>query len=193
MKEKIKNALIPIGIIYMVVIIILSLISYHNAKGKISLSLGNNYKESMNTYKEEANKINNKECKNYVNNLINYVDKTNYEGEVLVKDLFNRVFISNDFLLSYYLKGIESCSLLTKEKAEEYNLPNLFMTASLMDDAILSKYTTQYEILIKDNLIREIVLPDLTSSENSIKQKTELMIIKNIIQIIKEGETLNEE
>ena len=156
------------------------------------MQLVDNFKEDINKYKEKVSSLTNKECKDYLNNFINYVENSNYDGDVYVRDYFEKIYINGDYLLSYYLKGKDNCSSFTDEKAKEYDLPLMFLTASMQDDAIMSNYTTQYELNIKDNLIRLILEPDIKYIENSIKQRTELNIIKTIIKMAEE-EALNEE
>jgi len=195
MKEKLKNSLIMFSIFYITIITILMFITYVNAEDTIHFEVVDNFNETLNNYKEEASSITNIDCQKYVNNLIDYVEKTNYSGDVNIKDMFNNVY-SEEILLSYYLKGKEACLQFTDENAKEYELPSMFITASIQNDEILQKYTTQYELIIKDNLVRLITEPQLVNTENNIKQNTELNIIKNIIEMVKEnnesGSGLNE-
>ena len=128
MKEKIRELFIPVALFYMIIIIALSLISYFNAKGVIELNTLNNFNNDISNYKLEVNNISNKVCQDYLNSFIDYVIRSNYNGEVNVKDYFARLYLSEEYLLSYYLKGKDSC-LFTDEKASEYNLRYLFLTA----------------------------------------------------------------
>ena len=193
MKERIKNSLFPISMFFCIMVIVLSIISYVNARDKITLNLTKDFKNDISYYKKEVNNLSDNNCKNYLNNFISYIEKTNYNGDIYITDYFNNLYINDETLLGFYSKGKESCYKLTDEKMKDKKLPLLFITATMQDDEIMSNFNTQYELNIKDNLVRLITEPDLIYTENSIKQNTELNIIKTMLEIIKEDEVINEE
>ena len=186
MQESIKNYLIPISIFYMIVIVVLMLITYFNAISTLDLNRIDDFEEKISLYKKEVNEIEDNTCKNYLNDLISFVEKVNYDKKVKINQLFKDTYLNEDYILSYYLKGVNSCSKLTNEEAKEYNLPDLFMNANLTNDRIIQKYFFQYELNIKDRLVENIMIPSDTAANYYNKQKIELMIIDNIIKIVKE-------
>lgn len=188
MQEKIKNWIAPISIFYMIIIIILMLITYFNAVSTLDLNRIDDFEEKISLYKKELNEIEDNTCKNYINDLISFVEKVNYDKKVKINQLFTDTYLNEEYILSYYLKGVNSCSKITEEKSKDYNLPNLFLIANLTNDRIIQKYFFQYELNIKDRLVENIMIPSDTAANYYNKQKIELMIIDNIIKIVKEDE-----
>ena len=194
MKEKIKGLLVPIGLFYMLAIIFLSINSYCHAEKEIELSLIDNFKGDINRYKIEANDIKDMNCRNSLNNLITSVEKSNYNGKVSIKDYFNRMFIENETITSNYSKLRDVCpSSYNEESVKKYEMSSLLLSTMVADDVIVYNYITQYEFRFEDNLIRNITLPSLVITEDTIKQRNELKVIDSIIKMIKEEEELNEE
>ena len=188
MQEKIKNWLAPISIFYMIIIIVLMLITYYNAVSTLDLNRIDDFEEKISLYKKEVNEIEDNTCKDYLNDLISFVEKVNYDKKVKINQLFTDTYLNEEYILSYYLKGVNSCSKITEEKSKDYNLPNLFLIANLTNDRIIQKYFFQYELNIKDRLVENIMIPSDTMANYYNKQKIELMIIDNIIKIVKEDE-----
>lgn len=189
MKEKIKEHLFIISIIYGITIIILMLITYSKMTTYIEINNNKNFTSKIDKYKQEISLLENNQCKNEITNLINFIEKTNYNKIINLKDHYNKIFYNNESILEYYSKIKNACSI-TDKKAKEYNLPTMFITASIQNDELIQRYLYQYEINIKDIYFRNISEPNLNNIENNIKKENELIIIKNILQIIKENNNM---
>ena len=68
----------------------------------------------------------------------------------------------------------------------------MFITAVIQDEAILHRYLYQYELGFKDLYFRMIAEPNLNNTEYLIKKRTELRIISNVIEMVKERGILSE-
>ena len=183
MSSKIKNAIMYIGVFYMIVIIILMIVSYFNMITVVELSSGNEYKDQLNVYIEEINNVSDSTCKNYIKSLIKIVENDISEEEISIKDYFERIN-SEDNLLSYYLKAQEDCASITSEIMQENNMPIKFLTPPILGDEIIGKYFFQYEISIVDQKLRGFRQANLIPVENNIRIQNELQIIETLMKTI---------
>lgn len=184
MKDKLKTMIVSFGISYMIIVVILMFISYSTSSKYIVFG-NNNYQGIIAEYQEKANNIKEDSCREYFNNFLSYISKTNYTGKVEITTISKDTILNEEErLLSYYLKGIDACSKLTRELAEEESLPLLFLTANIANDTLLEKYSFQYELQIPDRIIRTVVSPELGVVQNKIKVESELEIVDKIYKIV---------
>ena len=183
MKERIKDGVLFIGIFYMIVIVILTIITYSNMVTKIEFSSGDELQnDELNEYRENISIYEDSVCKNYINTLINKIEKDINKTEIDLKGKYEEII--SDSLLDYYSKARESCVSITNEKLIEEKMPVKFLTSTILVDEILSKYFFQYELGFKDIKMREVGEPSLETVENNIKIQNELQIINSLLKII---------
>ena len=188
MKEKIKNALVSIGISYMIIFLILLISKYINMNKYINITFDNNYQETISKYKKEILTIEEKSCQNVLNDYLNYVKKTTFKGKVNLQEYFKNIYLTDNIFLGYYLKLIDNCSKLTKENAVENNLYEMMLTANIQDEEILQKYIFNYELTIKDNLFRITLEPEFVATKSKIKFNNEIGVLNIVLNIMKDGD-----
>ncbi len=183
MKDKLKNAVLSIGIFYMIVIVVLMTIAYSKVVTSVELSSNDEYKETLNGYKEKISNIKESTCKNYINNYINKVEEDVKREKVNLKNYYENQTSENN-LLYYYSKAVENCNSITNEKMHEVNMPMKYLTPSIIGDEIMSKYLYQYELGLGDIKTRDINAANLIPVENNIQILNELQIIEELLNII---------
>lgn len=187
MKDKVKDSLLIIGIGYFVVIICLMYYSYFTSNKYIYFDQS----KSLTAYKERVSKIEEESCKNYLNSFIDYIDSTNNIEKITFQDYFNKIYLTEDSILSYVLKGKEACSKITEEDLSELGL--YFLNASVAEDSVLNYYNFQYEIRLPDILVRNIMEPSTVSVNNLLKYRNEIKALELELDILESSEVLNEE
>lgn len=194
MQEKIRNAILPISLFYMIVIVILMALTYIQAQDTIEFKYIENFENKMANNKLEVNNLNDKVCEDALNKYIDYSIKYTYNGNVKVKTFFNDKFLNPDeIFLSNYLKIKDNCKL-TDEQMKDNDLPNMFLNVTVLEEEILQKYLFNYEIKFNDIITRIILEPNIYNTEYSISQNLKLKIIDTVLEILKErkNEVLNE-
>lgn len=191
LKEKIKEHLLVISIIYGIIIILLMLFTYLKMDTNISLNNTDISKE-INKYKKQINLIENNKCKTELLNYTNYINENNFKNKTNIRSYYRKTFLSGESILTYYSKIKNSCKI-TNEKAKEYNLSTMFITATIQTDEIIQTYMYQHEIRLDDFYFRDIAEPSIIQVENQIKKENELNIIKNILKIINENKEVTNE
>ncbi len=194
MQEKIRNAILPISLFYMIVIVILMTLTYIQAQDTIEFKYIENFENKMANNKLEVNNLNDKVCEDALNKYIDYSIKYTYNGNVKVKTFFNDKFLNPDeIFLSNYLKIKDNCKL-TDEQMKDNDLPNMFLNVTVLEEEILQKYLFNYEIKFNDIITRIILEPNIYNTEYSISQNLKLKIIDTVLEILKErkNEVLNE-
>lgn len=185
MSKKIKDAILYIGLFYMIVVVILTIINYCSMTTTIELS-GNDYKQQIELFKEKVASIENKTCKNYFTDLIEKVNRDISIDKINLQEYYN-IITSENSILNYYSKAIEQCEEITQEKMNSSNMPLKFITASIQNDEILDGFIYQYELGFKDLKIRKVREKSLLGVENNIRIQNELQIIEELINIVNLG------
>lgn len=181
MKEKIKKQVFAISIFYSVVILFLMILNITSAVTSIELYDSEENRSKLNEYKKEIATLNQNECTTTINKIIKYYENTSYEGKVELKDIYN---IEEGFL-SYFGEMKDNCNL-TDEQLKKYNLSNKFISSTIHQEEIFTKYYFQYELNFSDNLNRTIIEPTLYNIEYEISKNTQLEIISILLDISKE-------
>ncbi len=140
--------------------------------------------KKLNTLKQEVLLLEDNSCSNVVNELIKYYEKTSYDGMVNLKELYDSK-IDNSGFLGYYTDLKDSCNL-TEEDNDKYSFSDLFITTTIQNEEIYQRYLYQYELGVKDLYFRSVVEPNLNNTEYRIRKKSELKIISNVIEMVKE-------
>lgn len=181
MKEKIKNQVFAISIFYSVIVIFLMISSLTSATTSVELYDSEENKTKLNEYKKEIATLNQNECTSTINKIVRYYENTSYNGKVDLKDIYN---IEEGFL-SYFGEMKDNCNL-TDEQLKKYNLPNKFISSTIHQEEMFTKYYFQYELNFSDILNRTIIEPSLYNTEYEISKNTQLEIISILIDISKE-------
>ncbi len=187
MKENIKNVILYFSIFYMIVIIVLSIISYGSMVTVIELSTSDEYLKELNTYKEKVNNLKDSTCKDYLNKLVNRVEKDVVKENLNLKEYYEELSKEDNFLM-YYSEGKDKCNILNDEVLHEKDMPLMYLTSAIQNSEIVKEHMYQYELSLKDYKTREINIMSLVSVENNIKVRNEIKIIKELFSIISEKE-----
>ena len=185
MKENIKKMIVGSFIFYCAIIVILMLFNYSNAIVEIELSDSVENIETLNNYKNQVQLLEQNKCTNIISELIDYYEKTSYDGMVNVKEMYD--FASENVFLSFFSKIKEKCSL-SDEDMDKYNLPVKFISYQMPQEHLYQKNMFQYELGLNDILMRNIAEPSLIGTEYNISKKIQLEIIDNLIEIYNERE-----
>lgn len=183
MKKEIRNAVLYSGIFYMILTVILATIAYCNVITSVELSNDDRYIEKISEYKEKIVQLKDSSCKRYLSNLADKVEKDINTKELIFRESYKDI-LDGENILDMYSKAHKECVSLTSEKMVEANLPVKYLTTSMINDEIVSKYFYQYEINIKNIKGRELTEPQFASVENNIKLQNELEIIDTLLNIV---------
>ncbi len=179
MKENIKRVLFISSMFFSIMIVVLTILTLFNMSGTVNLSDTKDNIDELDGYKKEVLKVKNNKCRNEINNIIKYYEETSYDGDVSVKEMFDYGFEHS--LLEYYSKVKESCNI-SNDEADDNRLATKFLTASIQFDEIYQSYYYQYELGLKDKLIRDISEPSLNMVEYKINRSLILEIIDFLIE-----------
>lgn len=179
MKENIKKILFLSSVLFSIVIIFLTVFVFINVSSTVELRDSKENIKELEVYKKEVLKVKNNECRNEINNIIKYYEETSYDGDVSIKEMFDYGFEHS--LLEYYSKVKDSCNI-SNDEADDNRLATKFLTASIQFDEIYQSYYYQYELGLKDYLIRDISEPSLNMVEYKINRSIILEIIDFLIK-----------
>ena len=189
MKKRMKGFIFSVSIFYSIIVLFFMVINLCNAVTSVELIDSKENKTKLTSYKQEILVLDQNSCTNVINNLINYYEQTSYNGEISLKEMYN--LGNKTSLLSFYSLVKNQCKL-SEKTTEKYNFPTKFLAASIQQDELFHRYYFQYELNIKDVFTRNIVEASMTSVEYKIRKNLELEIISDLIEIMKEGESLSE-
>ena len=178
MKERVKELIFIISIVYSLFIIALMLYSFFTSHNIIELNDSSDNIELLNNYKESLKNIKESTCKSALNDLIAHYEKTSYNGEINFK---NQVEAS-DGLLNHASSLLKSCNF--DEETRKSVVHNMLI-ASIQFEEVLQKFYFQYEIRIPDLNNRELSEPSLNVIRYSINRNSQLETIKLIIDYLK--------
>jgi len=189
MKEKIKDFILHFFIIYVIFIVVVSLIKLINYPTKIELHDSEKNIAKYEEYKNEADQIlKDNKCHNTIRDVIKYYKETSYDGEV---DL-NKFDFTESSTLTYALELVNNCEEY-KTKFEEKNVFGKMVAGSVTNEELYYKpYLFKYEISIDDLFGRENFESDIASTKYDVEKKSELELISELLEVVKEGE-INEE
>ena len=179
MKEKLKNTIFIISIIYSITIILLMLYTYTTSTNTIKLTDNKENITTLNNYKQRLNNIKPTPCTNSLNNLINHYENTSYNKKVNIKDKYNE----KDWIVDYFQPINNNCNL---DKETKESLSTKILTASIQFDEVLQKLYFQYELKIPDLNNRSLIEPNLDQIRYNINRKNQLDAIKTIIDLLEE-------
>ena len=189
MKEKLKNILFIVSSFYSMVVVIFMLIVSSNLSDTIELQDLEENKSKLNEYKQQLANLEQNSCTEVINKIIEQYEKTSYDGEVSLREMFEYDF--DNSLLSYYIGVKDNCNLDSNQQ-EKYNLPIKFITASIQRDELYEKYYFQYELKLSDYSNRLIIEPLISNVEYQINRGMQLEIISNLIEISSGEVSINE-
>ena len=188
MKEKIKVFLFNVSIFYSIVIVALMLFSYFSAKTKIELFDLEKNIERLNELKKEVALLKNNSCTDSINDLIKGYEATSYDGEVDLREWFNYSF-DDDYFESF--SNVKETCNLTGDDMLEYDFPYNLVGRNILNDEIFNKYFYQYELGVKDFILRITSEPVLISSEYILIKRAELNVISDVIDVVIKNEKNN--
>lgn len=181
MKDKIKDSIFIVSIVYSIIIISLMLFSYSTSVNTVEFNDDSENIKILNQYKENLKDIGESTCKSSLNNLINHYEKTSYNGKVNLKDKI----MDEDFVLKYAAAIIKDCNLNDETRS---SVALKMLTSSIQFDEVLQRLYFQYEIKIPDLNNRLIMEPSMDGIRYNINRKNQLEAIKMIIDVL-EGES----
>ena len=122
--------------------------------------------------------------------MIQYYKKTSFNDKVNVKKLYEDIW---EYHVSTLYSDVKQFCNISDSIADDYGLYSLY-AFSLLDDGINDEFFAQYQISFNDTFYDYMpnqMIFDIPSRYNSFKN-TELKLIYYIIEIVKEGEAINE-
>ena len=168
-----KKTIYTIFILYVVLTTVLLVISLFSQKKELYFNSIDGYKEKIAVLKNEA-LLKDEKCSKALTKLINTTEKGYVEGEISVKDYFNKLTEVN--WLSDFVSAKGECNY------ESEDINTIALTAFVQADEIIQDYYFDYEVKLRDILIRNIVEPSLLSVRNKIKNELELKAIEMLIK-----------
>lgn len=183
MKENIKKYCFGISFLYVISITLLVIVNFLSVPKTIYLKDSEDNLEKFNKLKNEVNTLKESECKTIINDFIKYYEKTSYDDNVLIRDIYD--IAMNESPISYYMKFTEKCDITDEEV--RHKLANNAVSSSLQLDRIFVKDYFKYEITLKDEFNRMIIEPSFYNQEYIISKYEQLEIIEILIDSIKGG------
>ena len=184
MKNKIKDGIMYFTVISSVILIILILINLFNYNTMIEFPSLEDFNKKIELYKEDANKLKDGECKDFIISFIDKIKDSNYEGKVNIKKLY-----TDNAILTNYTKAKDACGF-TDEILNENYVSTMYMSAIIPYEYIYKEHMFAYEITLRDNLEEAFEVSLFNATEN-IKRNNELSIIEKYIELA--SEVQNEE
>ena len=174
-----KNIIFYFSISYIIIFSILTINTLGNVKETIDFGPDDNYSNKIQNLKIAINKIEDLNCKDNLNNLLQVYENTNFIGNVNLKNIY-KTLNELDFLTSNYFKVINNCQIEqeTLDKLEPYML-----NSSFIYESIINKYLFQYELSLKDKYERIINETKFTNTQFRMNKLQELDIITKIIEV----------
>lgn len=193
MKKNIRNGLVFVSIFYVVSVVCLMIVNICLSTVTIELHDSEDNVKKIKELRQEALALEVNKCSVVINDMITHYEKTSYDGEVKLKDIYDMLNPDSDYnsFLPFYLEVKEHCGV-TDEEREKYDYPNLFITSVIQNEAIIQRYLYQYELSFKDLYFRMIAEPNLNNTEYLIAKRAEIKIISNVIEMVKERGVLSE-
>ena len=146
-----KDVFLYISIFYIMSFIVLSLNAYFKAYSKVDFDFNNDYKNDLLVYREEVKKVKNEECRIFISEMIDYVDKNKLDGEYDVDELFD-LYVNDSFIDNLKI-GKEKCNI--NEEDNKKFVGKYVSTFSTYDE-IAIPYLFQYEIGFEEKFKREL-------------------------------------
>ena len=180
MRDKFKNGILYFSIISSILIVVLILINLFKYNPILEFPPLEEFNKKLVAYKEEANKLNDGECKDFIIGFIDKIKNTNYEGKKDIRELYN----SDDSILIYYVSAKNACGFTNERLNDEY-IPTMYMSAIIPYEYIYRDYIFGYEITLHDTT-EEALRVNLFNTTENIKRNNELEIIEKYIELARE-------
>lgn len=186
MKEKIKQITLYFMIFYTIAISLMMIFNVAISTKYIELSDSEDNLVKLNELKQELTKLKQNECTTSITDLIDIYRTTSYNGHISLREYYNQ-----GTLLMYFQEAKETCHI-TDNEFQEYNFPYTLVTEVITKEELFQNYMFQYELNLKDILLRGIYEPFLTNTNYSITKRSELTTITNLVKLIKERNETHE-
>lgn len=190
-KKNIRTGLLFVSIFYIVSVVGLMIVNFCLSTSNVELHDSDDNVKKIKELRQEALALEVNKCSVVINDMINYYEKTSYDGEVNLKKMYEEVWNDDFSFLSYYSQIKEHCGLSDEER-KKYDYPNLFINASIQNDEIYHRYLYQYELGFKDLYLRLIVEPNFNNIDYRIGKTAQVNVISNVIEMVKERGVLSE-
>lgn len=179
MRDNVKKYLFNFLICFCICIIVLTIYNIFNFKSEIYLSSNDENNIKYNLLKERINNLDDSSCSLLLKDMISTYEKTVYNGEVKLKDIYD-VYYEGSSFFPYYSLIQEKCNI-SKEEMENMDMPFEFTNSVTFIENIVSKYLFQYEISIKDKFSRDIAESSIIGIEYQTCKKSQLSIIEKVL------------
>jgi hypothetical protein len=178
LKEKIKEIIFTIAILYSIVIVILMIYSYNTSINTMPFTDESDNITTLNKYKEDLKNIEESSCKTALNNLINHYERTSYNGIVNLKDKY----LDEDGVLKYAEAIFKDCSL--KDDIRQ-KIAIKTISSSIQIDEVLKELYFQYEIRVPDLNNRSIMEMNFNTIRYKINRENQLEVIEILVDMLK--------
>ena len=160
-----------------IIIFILSLISFNNVKNKtIYIKDIPAYGSIISKNKTNLDKIKNEDCKSSINNMINRINETHYSNNISISEYVNSYYKDNKDFTNFYYDTLEKCNI-----EENDELKDLLLVATLFPSQLKEVYNTSYEIRLIDNKTRDEFKKNNNEMGSFITKYYELKILNRIV------------
>ncbi len=184
MRNKIKNALFVVSIIFVTTFLFLEIVNLVTFNDKVELEDREENIEKLNVYKERFNNLEDSSCKTSLEKFIKRYEKTSYKGKVSLKDIYNSLD-DDDSYASIHIDIKKDCNI-SNEEANDYELTFYMLDCMITYEEYYNNLRFPYEIRIPDKLMREIAEPSLDATRYYKIKRSELLFIKNVLDLLEE-------
>ena len=183
--KRFKDLLLSLFIFGSIVVIIFILLSFLNIRKTIYISENATDETKYNDLKSRINALNEGDCKNFLNDYVEYTDKGNFVGNIDLKEVYDYFWQYPSSI--FYDQGKTKCNI-TDEEIKEYGFAGKYITVLALPDAIFDKYMFAHELNLKDSLRRSIE-PNIDSVLYASIRFNQLEILEDYVTLaeMKEG------
>ena len=186
--NRFKDLLLSVFVLGSIVIIIFILLSFFNIKKVVFISMVGPNENEYNELKSRVNELDESDCKNFLKEYIEYVDKGHFEGEVKIKDLYD--YYMNAPVLELYENSKLRCNL-TDEELSKNAITSKYITILSIPESFFQKYTFSYELNLKDGL-RELMEPNVDSLLLTAVRSNQIDLLAEYLDVLSERENVYE-
>ena len=187
MKEKIKQIILYLLVTYTITITIMIIINISTSTKYIHLSDSEDNLTKRSELKQELTKLDQNDCTSSIIDLIDLYNNTSYNGYISLREYYNQ-----ESFLSYYEETKKICQI-TNSEYQNYNFAHTILIQMIAKENLFQNYMYQYELNLKDILMHENNKDIIHYYEYKfIIKQSELSIITNLIELIKERNKTHE-
>ena len=188
MKEKIKNFMFWLLISYSVLFVIFFIFNMFSIRTKIELNDNDTNLKRYANLSERVSKLEESSCSILLNEMIDAYGKTSFDGEIDL-NVFYDLYWNGPSFLSFYMPIQERCNM-SSEVMSELGMPMDAVNSITYVDNIIMNNMYNYELKIRDYVVRGISEASISQLEYQTCKTSELDMIEKVLDYI--GGEVNE-